>query len=562
MPSGPYSASDLKSIGPGDNVRDYRHAARIFGSNDFIRAPRSKYLFYVVITTNPAATSDNFGTPPDFKSEMSYMVKNIELPKFEIEVQEHNQYNRKVLAQRQIKYNPITIKFHDDQAATVRDFWQAYYNYYYMDGRFSYDDFKKYDKYKSRTSGTSNRWGLDTNAKQPYIHKIDIYSLYHGTGNKITLESPMITSFNHDSHDYADNTGLMEASMTVRYTGVRYEQQNPIDAANGIPGFGQAAPEAYDTEFSSLVTGTGQDIINSEGNYATSVDQGPVTNYNLLYFLQNRNFNRYNPILPSYITTNQLSAVLNANTRTPVNANYVFPSSNSLPTTFQDYGALPLQGTVASSDGKQIQTPSQVDSLYVKGSWQQTLFEKGYTSDQINAANNYIKSQGTGAFGAGIPGQPAPNYVKIAQSYLGNPTSPSLANFGTPVFGQPATNNSSINFSNPITSTQSVYNGQDWKYKLSQSGYTPSDISSAERFLLQLKISPGADLASVASNYINKSKKTGLVGVTASVTKTNSTSTNTLTGPNFNPADETGMVYKADPNAPTTNGTINKYAYL
>ena len=257
-----------QSLGPGDFVRDYRHAARIFGSNDFIRAPKSKYLFYVVITTNPAAVADNFGSPPNFKSELSYLVKNVELPKFEIEVQEHNQYNRKVLSHRQIKYNPVTIKFHDDNAATLRDFWQTYYNYYFMDGRYTDSDFKKDDKYKSRTSGTSNRWGMDTNAKAPYLTKIDIYSLYHGYADKITLESPMITSFNHDSHDYADNTGVMEATMTVRYTGVRYEQNPSIDAKTGLPGFGQDAPEAYDTEMSSLVNGTGEDmpVLDANGN--------------------------------------------------------------------------------------------------------------------------------------------------------------------------------------------------------------------------------------------------------------------------------------------------------
>jgi hypothetical protein len=518
-----------QSLGPGDFVRDYRHAARIFGSNDFIRAPKSKYLFYVVITTNPAAIADNFGSPPNFKSELSYLVKNVELPKFEIEVQEHNQYNRKVLAQRQIKYNPVTIKFHDDNDSTLRDFWQTYYNYYFMDGRYTDSDFKKDDKYQSRTAGTSNRWGIDTNAKAPYLTKIDIYSFYHGKGDKITLESPMITSFNHDSHDYSENIGVMEATMSVRYTGVRYEQQQGVDAANGIPGFGQAAPEAYDTEMSSLVNGTGTDIINDQGNYATSVDQGPVTNFNPLYALQNAVFNSYNPTVPGYITNQQLAAVLNSTSKTPVNTNYVFPSYNPLPVTFQDYGALNIQGSVATTDGKQVLTPSQVDSLYVNGSWQQNLFQKGYSPDQINAANNYIKT-------ATLPTNI--NIQSVAETYLKNATSPKLADYGKPVFGQPAKNSTNINFSNPTTSTQSVYNGQDWQYKLAQQGYTPSDISSAERFLSQLKVSSSADLTTIASNYINRSKGSGLIGV--SKTSTATASTSTLTGPNFNPSGTSG----------------------
>jgi hypothetical protein len=191
-----------------------------------------------------------------------------------------------------------------------------------------------------------------------------------------------------------------------------------------------------------------------------------------------------------------------------------------------------VQGSIATSDGKQILSPSQIDSLYVKGSWQQVLFQKGYSIDQITAANNYIKT-------ASLPTNI--NIQKTAEIYLGNPTSPKLANYGTPVFGQPAVNKTNINFSNPTASTQPVYNSQDWQYKLGQQGYTKSDISSAERFLSKLKVSPGADLSGIASNYIKNSKKTGSIGSSAnSKTATATSSTNTLKGPNFNPA---GTVY-------------------
>jgi hypothetical protein len=487
-----------------------------------------------VITTNPTAIADQFGSPPDFKSELSYLVKNVELPKFEIEVQEHNQYNRKVLSHRQIKYNPVTIKLHDDNACTLRDFWQTYYNYYFMDGRYTDSDFKKDDKYKLRTAGTSNRWGMDTNPRSPYLTKIDIYSFYHGNGSKITLESPMITSFNHDSHDYAENTGVMEATMTLRYTGVRYEHQYGVDASNGIPGFGQAAPEAYDTEMSSLVNGTGEDILDSQGNYATSVDQGVVTNWNPLYALQNAVFGSYNPTVPNYITNRQLSALLTTNSRTPVNSSYLFPSVNNSTTIFQDYGSAAIAGSIATSDGKQILSPSQVDSLYVKGSWQQALYQKGYTTEQITSANNYIKT-------ASLPTNI--NIQQTAETYLGNPNSPRLANYGTPVFGQPAVKKTNINFSNPTSSTQPVYNSQDWQYKLGQQGYTASDISSAQSFLSQLRVSPGADLYNIASNYIKNSKKSGTIGASsASKLATGTSVKDTLNGPNFNPVNTSNVI--------------------
>ena len=506
------ATANWQSLGVGDNVRDFRHAARIFGSNDFARAPKYKFSFYVVLTINPNATADNFSRPPDFKTELSYLVKNVELPKFELDVQELNQYNRKVLVQRQIKYNPITIKFHDDNSGTLRDFWQSYYNYYYMDGRYTDNDFKIDDKYKNRKAGGNSKWGLDTNAKAPYLTKIDIYSMYHGQAEKITLESPLIISFNHDSHDYAENQGLLEATMSVRYTGVRYE--SGINAQYGIPGFGQSAPEAYDTEYSNLTNGSGYqydpksgqqydplfagDVINPNG-----LGVGTVYNPNPLYNLQNTNFNNFSPTVAGYITDAQLAAILVSNSQLPINAGYAFPSANPVPAVFSEYGPVPLQGPLATSNGVPVPAPGAVTINYAPGSWQAALYQKGYSPDQITSASRFLA---TAKLSAGT------NIQDVAAAYIRNSNSPTVTNIATPVFGQPATRPTNIDFSNPTISTKPVYNSQDWRYNLSQQGYSKSEINAAEKFLATVKVSSAADLTTVASNYIKNSKNKGLPG--------------------------------------------------
>jgi hypothetical protein len=73
----------LSGFGGGD-VRDYAHGAKVFRPNSFANSPRTKYLFHVFFNINPSADT---GLPVQL---YSYLVKNIELPKYQIEVREQN----------------------------------------------------------------------------------------------------------------------------------------------------------------------------------------------------------------------------------------------------------------------------------------------------------------------------------------------------------------------------------------------------------------------------------------------------------------------------------------
>ena len=215
---------------------DYAHAAKIFRTNSFARAPKYKTLFFVRFILNEENT------------ELSYVVKSAELPKFEVDVQEANQYNKKVIIQRQIKYTPVTIKFHDDNTGTLRDFWQKYYSYYFSDGNHDDGAYRGSDIYQD--SRSDSNWGFSGQNQTPYINSIEIYSMHNKKAQKVILESPIISNFVHDTHDQTDVSGLMEASMTVHYNGVKYEYNM---SADGIPGFTDGS--AYDNRPSPLAGG-------------------------------------------------------------------------------------------------------------------------------------------------------------------------------------------------------------------------------------------------------------------------------------------------------------------
>lgn len=516
----------LGSSTGNDSVRDYRHAARILGSNDYSRAPKNKFNFYVRFIINPGARAENVTTAPDFGSEVGYIVKSVELPKFEIDISEENQYNKKVLVQKQIKYNPVTIKFHDDNIGELRRFWDSYYTYYFMDGRYVQTDYDytKDDKYKARVA---SRWGYDTKSTSPYLSAIEIHSMYHGQAQMITLQNPIISNFSHDTHEYSDNTGTLEASMSIRYTGVIYGDW--MDASQGLPGFGQDAPEAYDTEYSGLTTGDGFQVDPATGEiydpaFGIPGSSGYNVNPNQLYPSQLAAYN-YNPSRPNYLTSGQLKAVARSVNRNPTNSPYLFPSAGSVPVEYTDYGAVPVQGSFAYSDGLPVLSPLEVAAVYAVGSWQQSMYQKGYSSNQIGSADKYIKS---------VNPTNNTNLQQLAETYIKNPNNQTLAQYGKPVFGQPASTPTKINFNDPTASTQPVYNSQDWRSDLNTSGYTKSEINSAERYLSTVKVAPGTDLTKIASEYIKYSKGKGTIGTTVKIPET-TTQTSDLKGPTFNP---------------------------
>jgi hypothetical protein len=514
-------------FGSGGSVRDYTHAAQIFRTNDFARAPKSKYLFYVSFILNPNASANGISSPqPIGDNELSYLVKTVDLPRFDIDVADLNQYNKKVIIQRSIKYNPITIKFHDDNTGSLRAFWANYYGYYYNDGRAGVD-YSIDDKYNVRRQ---SRWGFDTNSTAPYLSAIEIYSMYHSEAQLITLQNPVISQFTHDSHDYSEGTGSLEATMQIHYTGVTYE--DGIDAQNEIPGFGQAAPETYDTEFSDLQgLNFGLQVNRQSGQLfdplASVVSNVISSVVNPKLNQQTYAYNNYNPTAPNYVTNQQVSSVLRNAATSPINAGYRFPTANIQNVVFEDWGAVAGGNGLASSDGNLVNSPGQNNSLYDPGSWQQSLYSKGYQPNQIADAFQYIQSQGTGGFGAGT------NYQQIAELYLNN--SSQLDEQNVPTYGHPSTQPTEIDFANPVASVQPVYNSQDWQSQLISQGYNSSDIATANRFLNGLKVAPGADLTSIAANYINYSKQNGSTTPVFSEAGFVNTDTQVISGPNFNP---------------------------
>lgn len=207
---------NLSPIAATETVRDYKHASRTFVDNNYELQPRYSNLFHVVFEFTPDA-STLFNTVEQL--EIPILVKSVNLPTYSINVQTRNQYNRKVQSHHGMDYNPVTVRFHDDAKELIRNLWHKYYIFYNADPTYSLDSnsYTAYDKYSNRVQ---QQWGFQRGNKR-FFKSIKIYSMHNHRFAEYTLINPIITSFNHDNHEYA-NSNLMENTMQLAYETVKY----------------------------------------------------------------------------------------------------------------------------------------------------------------------------------------------------------------------------------------------------------------------------------------------------------------------------------------------------
>lgn len=284
-------------LNPKGNLGDFQHAARTFVDDSFRLMPKHKFLFHVSFQINTnALKSLNFKY--QHQNEINILVKSADLPKYTIATETLNQYNRKKVIQTKVDYQPITIKFHDDNLGVTRQLWENYFGYYYA------------DSVTSKVSSTYTRnamlnssfhrapYGLDNNSSIPFFDAITIYQMARRYWNSYTLVNPIITAWNHDNLDYTNN-GPVDHSMTLAYEAVYHnngfvQPNNPagfaVDHYDSIPSpislagggtrsiFGPGGTLAgIETVFGSVGSGK---AFESPENFVTTVVQGINTYQN------------------------------------------------------------------------------------------------------------------------------------------------------------------------------------------------------------------------------------------------------------------------------------------
>lgn len=270
--------------GPG--LKDYQHASDTFRTNGYELSPRNKFLYHVFFNINTAQIPQlqaAYGSGEI--ASISLMVKSVDLPSYQINVETMNQYNRKRLVQTKIDYNPINLVFHDDQGDLIRNMWYNYYSYYYKDASQPYDNVPAYNGTLGNLQTLSNGFGYPTRdiydgnrqvndwgyigesysdgptngapgggnvSKPPFFRDIRIYGLSQKKFASYVLINPMISMWKHDQYDYGQGDGTMTNNVEIKYETVKY-YTGAIGGSTPsvtVPGF--ADPAHYDLTRSGL----------------------------------------------------------------------------------------------------------------------------------------------------------------------------------------------------------------------------------------------------------------------------------------------------------------------
>lgn len=244
-----------------DYLRDYKHASKVFRPNAYANSPKFKWLFHVYFDINKTLITQQ---PNIFPADATpgLLVKSISLPKFSMQLNEMNQYNRRRYVQTRLTYDPIQVTFHDDNAGAIRSMWYNYFSYYYNDpnnpiGRSASEASAMLNRrnqytpdissdvnwgYRGEPANTSTSTALGT-AKAPFFKSIKIYGFNQHSFALYELINPIIEKFDHDTYDYYQTNGIMENRMTLRYETVKYQQGalNGQDPGAVVAGFGSDA---------------------------------------------------------------------------------------------------------------------------------------------------------------------------------------------------------------------------------------------------------------------------------------------------------------------------------
>lgn len=290
----------LSAFFGNDYVKDYTHASKTFRSNGYENSPRFKFNFHVyfnINTTEIPALRNAFSSGD--QSTIGILVKNIELPKFQMDVDTLNQYNRKRLVQKKINYQPVRAVFHDDGGDLIRTMWYNYYSYYYKDpsqqyrgasvlngamginsnrtAGFGYNNRDIYapDRFVSDWGYIGEAYADGTNSaggKPAFFRDISIYGFNQHKFIEYVLINPMITEWSHDQYDYSQDAGVMENTMTIAYETVKYYSGaiGGVRPDTNVQGF--ADPNLYDVSPSPLSRPGGtQSIIGQGGLLDTGI---------------------------------------------------------------------------------------------------------------------------------------------------------------------------------------------------------------------------------------------------------------------------------------------------
>lgn len=351
------------------NLADYKHASKLYVSDTFRLAPKTKFLYYTVFNINPTILNNGSSFKDRHLPELNYLVKTMDLPKFTMESEPLNQYNRKTTSYTKITYDPISLTFHDDNQGVTNGLWALYYGYYFRDRLNSSQPYTDIYPVAYQNNTYVNkakfpfRYGLDNDSSEPFFYSIQLFTLTKQRFFSYLLCNPKITSWQHDQMNQNENNGIVENKLTVAYDAVIYSSGNvDVDSPKGF------ATLHYDNTKSPI----GNDLIVQNGKdgifgnlFSQEVYAGPST-----YLSRIRN------TLQQYVNLGNRQV---PGSQTPS----LFALNNFYPTSLGGLGGIQVP-TNGSPSGEQYGPPSPANANFSsEGVAQPTNLSGGVTREDL-----------------------------------------------------------------------------------------------------------------------------------------------------------------------------------
>lgn len=262
--------------GPKGILGDFTHASELYRRNNYRLAPKTKFLYHVVVNVNSVALAQLGGTVANNlgKREFNLLAQTVDLPTFTADLETKHQYNRKRIIQTKINYNPVAIRFHDDNAGLTTLLWEAYYRYYFQDGNYSTVSgtgrpFAYNTKMYASSAASAYKYGLDKqnwlslfSLNYNFFDSIVVHQLHSEDANprftSFTLVNPFIEELSHDTHEATSSNGTMLTTMRIAYETVLYNRgytstDNPAGFAD--PSHYDVTPSPYNYTTSNETVG-------------------------------------------------------------------------------------------------------------------------------------------------------------------------------------------------------------------------------------------------------------------------------------------------------------------
>ena len=265
---------------PKGTLGDFQHAARLYNSQAMRLAPKGKWMYHVVFNLNPSAVASGKFDIQKHGTAINMLVKSVDLPKFRIQVDRPQQYNRKKAVQTKLEYDNISVVFHDDNFGLTTNLWSMYYGYYYGDSKHGASAGSStagslitgignvvaglvpgangllgavksflgssesgipvaYQRNSTRGETLNKfRYGLDNGSSTSFFSSIQIFQLARHQYQSYTLINPIISSWSHASLDSAA-TDAATNTMSLAYEAVIY----------GAGAVSRGTPKGFATEY-------------------------------------------------------------------------------------------------------------------------------------------------------------------------------------------------------------------------------------------------------------------------------------------------------------------------